>query len=81
MTKKEAYIAHQNVSHFSEGKHHNKVMDGMTVDIRTNFNWSERLQIQTYLILEKLKMVANMLLHTLVNVTTQAIKRRPQFKT
>ena len=43
MTKKEAYIAHQNVSHFSEGKHHNKVIDGMTVDIGTNFDWSESL--------------------------------------
>ena len=41
--KKEAYIAHQNVSHFSEGKHHNKVIDGMTVDIGTNFDWSESL--------------------------------------
>ena len=41
--EKEAYIAHQNVSHFSEGKHHNKVIDGMAVDIGTNFDWSESL--------------------------------------
>jgi predicted nucleic-acid-binding protein/DNA replication protein DnaC len=41
--EKEAYIAHQNVSHFSDGRHHNKVIDGMTVDIGTNFDWSESL--------------------------------------
>ena len=41
--EREAYIAHQHVSHFSDGKHHNKVIDGMTVDIGTNFDWSESL--------------------------------------
>jgi len=41
--EREAYIAHQNVSNFSDGKHHNKVIDGMTVDIGTNFDWSESL--------------------------------------
>ena len=41
--EREAYIAHQNVSHFSDGKHHNKVIDGMTVDIGTNVDWSESL--------------------------------------
>ena len=44
-------------------------------------NCCSTFQIQTCLILAKLKMFANMLLHTLVNVTTQAIRRRPQFKT
>ena len=39
--EREAYIAHQNVSHFSDGKHHNKVIDGMTVNIGTNFDWSQ----------------------------------------
>ena len=41
--EREAYIAHQNVSHFSDTKHHDKVIDGMTVDIGTNFDWSESL--------------------------------------
>ena len=41
--EREAYIAHQNVSHFSDGKHHNKVIDGMTIDIGMNFDWSESL--------------------------------------
>ena len=41
--EREAYIAHQNVSHFSDGKHHNKVIDGMTVNIGTNFDWTESL--------------------------------------
>ena len=41
--EREAYIAHQNVSHFSDGKHHNKVIDGMTVNIGTNFDWSRSL--------------------------------------
>ena len=41
--KREVYIAHQNVSHSSDGKHHNKVIDGMTVNIGTNFDWSESL--------------------------------------
>ena len=36
--ERESYIAHQNVSHFSDGKHHNKVIDGMTVEIGTNFD-------------------------------------------
>ena len=41
--EQEAYISHQHVSHFSDNKHHNKVIDGMTVDIGTNFDWSESL--------------------------------------
>ena len=41
--KRDAYIVHQNVSHFTDGKHHNKVIDGMTVDIGTNFDWSDSL--------------------------------------
>jgi hypothetical protein len=41
--EREAYIAHQNMTHFSGNKHHNKVMYGMTVDIGTNFDWSESL--------------------------------------
>ena len=39
--ERDTYIAHQHVSHFSDNKHHNKVIDGMTVDIGTNFDWSE----------------------------------------
>ena len=39
--EREAYIAHQNVSHFSDGKHHNKDIDGMTDNIGTNFDWSQ----------------------------------------
>jgi hypothetical protein len=31
------------VTHFLDNKHHNKVIDGMTVDIGTNFDWSESL--------------------------------------
>ena len=41
--EREAYIMHQNVSHFSDTKHQDKVIDGMTVDIGTNFDWSESL--------------------------------------
>jgi 6-pyruvoyl-tetrahydropterin synthase len=32
------YIAHQHVTHFLDNKHHNKVIDGMTVDIGTDFD-------------------------------------------
>ncbi len=39
----EAYIAHQHLTHFSDNEHHNKVIDGMTVDIETNFDWSKSL--------------------------------------
>ena len=35
------YIAHQHVTHFSDNKHHNKVIDGMTVDIGTDFDWTD----------------------------------------
>ena len=51
---KEAYIAHQNVSHFSDGKHHNKVIDGMPDDIGMNFDWSELLfrEVVTYQLTE-----------------------------
>ena len=41
--EREAYIAHQHVTHFSDNKHHNKVIDGMTVDIGPNFDWSKSL--------------------------------------
>lgn len=41
--KREACIARQNVSHFSDGKHHNKVIDDMPVDIGTHFDWSKSL--------------------------------------
>lgn len=41
--EREAYIAHQNVSHFSDTKHQDKVIHDMTVDIGTNFDWSELL--------------------------------------
>ena len=41
--EREACIAHQHVTHFSDNKHHNKVIDGMTVDIGTKFDWSETL--------------------------------------
>ena len=41
--EREAYIAHQHVTHFSDNKYHNKVVDGMTVDIGANFDWSESL--------------------------------------
>ena len=34
--ERDAYIAHQNMSHFTYGKHYNKVIDDMTVDIGTN---------------------------------------------
>ena len=42
-TKEEraAYIAHQHVSHFSDNKHHNRVIDGMTVDIGAKHDWSQ----------------------------------------
>ena len=39
--ERDANIAYQNVPHFTDGKHHNKVIDGMTVDIGTNFDWSD----------------------------------------
>ena len=35
------YIAHQHVSHFSDNKYHNKVIDGMTVDIGTDYDWTD----------------------------------------
>lgn len=41
--EQEACIAHQHVTHFSDNKHHSKVIDGMTVDIGTQFDWSETL--------------------------------------
>ncbi len=34
-------IAHQYVTHFSDNNHHDKVMDGKTVDIGTNFRLAE----------------------------------------
>ena len=41
--EQEACIAYQHVTHFSDNKHHNKVIDDMTVDIGTQFDWSETL--------------------------------------
>ena len=41
--EQEACIAHQHVTPFSDNKHHNKVIDGMTVDIGTKFDWSKTL--------------------------------------
>ena len=41
--EQEACIAHQHVTHFSDNRHHNKVIDGMTVDVGTQFDWSETL--------------------------------------
>ena len=41
--EREACTAHQSVAQFSDGKHHDKVVHGMTVDIGTNFDWSEML--------------------------------------
>ena len=41
--EREAYIAHQQVTHFSDNKHHSNVIDGMTFDIGTKFNWSQTL--------------------------------------
>ena len=41
--EQEACIAHQHVAHFSNNRHHNKVIDGMTVDVGTQFDWSETL--------------------------------------
>ena len=37
--ERDAYIAHQHVSHFSDNTHHNKVIDGMTVDIGIDRDW------------------------------------------
>ena len=39
--ERDAYIAHQHVSHFPDNKHHNKVIDGMTVNIGTDHDWSD----------------------------------------
>ena len=41
--EQEACIAHQHVTHFSDNRHHNKVIDGMTVDVGAQFDWSETL--------------------------------------
>ena len=41
--EREAYIAHQQVTHFSDNKHHSNVIDGTTVDIGTHFDWSQTL--------------------------------------
>ena len=38
--ERDAYIAHQHVCHFYNNKHHDKVIDGMTVDIGTDLDWS-----------------------------------------
>ncbi len=37
----ERYMAHQHVSHFSDNKHHKKVIDGMTVDIGEDLDWTQ----------------------------------------
>ena len=41
--EREAYIAHQQVTHFSDNRHNSNVIDGMTVDIGSNFDWSQTL--------------------------------------
>ena len=41
--EREAYIAHQQVTHFSDNRHNSNVIDGMTVDIGTDFDWSQTL--------------------------------------
>ena len=41
--EREACIAHQHVCHSSDNKHHDKVIDGMTVDIGTMCDWSESM--------------------------------------
>ena len=33
-------VAFQQLSHFSDNKHHSKIIDGMTVDIGTDINWT-----------------------------------------
>ena len=38
--ERDRYVAHQHVSHFSDNKHHNKVIDGVTVDIGTDEDWT-----------------------------------------
>ena len=38
--EREACIAHQHVSNFSDKRHHDRTIDGMTVDIGTDFDWS-----------------------------------------
>ena len=48
--EQEACIAHQHGSHFSDNKHHNKVIDGMTVDIGTKFDWSKTLHKEKCLV-------------------------------
>ena len=48
--EQEACIAHQHGSHFSDNKHHNKVIDGMTVDIGTKFDWSKTLYKDKHLV-------------------------------
>ena len=39
---RDRYIAHQHVSHFSDNKFHNREIDGMTVDIGTDIDWTVR---------------------------------------
>ena len=39
---RERYIAHQHVSHFSDNKVLNNEINGMTVDIGTDIDWTER---------------------------------------
>ena len=41
--EQESCIAHQHMSHFSDSKHQNKVVDDMTVNIGTKFDWSNSL--------------------------------------
>ncbi len=41
--ERECYIAHQHVSHFLDNKYHNRVIDGMTVDIGTDYDWTDSM--------------------------------------
>ena len=36
------------MTHFSDNRHHNKVIDGMTVDVGTQFDWSETKNVNVF---------------------------------
>ena len=38
--QKEEYIAYQHLSHFTDNKAHDRMMDGMNVDIGTDYDWT-----------------------------------------
>ena len=50
---RERYTAHQHVSHFSDNKVLNNEINGMTVDIGTDIDWTERTFSEDRDILEK----------------------------